>query len=199
MMLAEMNSLSDNPLTYLFLGLEDILSPVDIEKILRTVFAGNKPQSALNGQAVKKIRKTMNEMYGEEGTRGLLMCSGRAAFKYLLSQRGKDLGFETDVFRYAPSRIKMKRGLEILAKWINLTNTEGVEVKAADKTWLLEVKRAGDATLEAGNPMCDYIAGLVQGFLFWAGGGRYYRVLEIDCAKKSGDVCRFAIDKTPLD
>jgi predicted hydrocarbon binding protein len=198
-MIAKTKTLSENPFQYLILGLQEILSPSDLEKLTTASFTGQNTSFSFDVQTVKKMRRTMNEVYGETGARGLLMCSGRAAFTHLLDQQGKELGFEQEVFRFASSKVKLKRGLELLAKWMGRIYSEEVSLVALEKIWSFEVKNQQGAAGEVGTGLCDFTAGLLQGFLFWAGGGKFYRVRETICSLASGDACCFAIDKSPLD
>jgi predicted hydrocarbon binding protein len=195
----ETNLHMDHPLNYFLQGLQEIISPAEMARLTGSNLSGMKSGGTSGLQKVEKIRLTMTEMYGEEGARGLLMCSGRAAFKHLLEEQGKELGFEADVFRFSPNRIKMKRGLELLARWMGQSFSEGITVGSTEKAWILEVKRTSSQLANQDTGMCDYLAGLIQGFLFWAGGGRFYSVRETCCCLLGDESCCFSIDKYPLD
>jgi predicted hydrocarbon binding protein len=48
-------------------------------------------------------------------------------------------------------------------------------------------------------PDCHILAGILQETLSWAGGGRVYRVRELECSAAGAPACLFQIDKKPLE
>jgi predicted hydrocarbon binding protein len=142
----------------------------------------------------------MEEMFGPTGTRGLMVCSGRAAFKYFLKGEGKTLGFDTAQFRLLPTRTKLKKGLQQIALWMQNSSGDVITLKNEDKQWIYEVSSGSEIEgkkISATN--CDFTAGLLQEFLSWAGGGKFYRVKETTCRAAGDSCCSFVIDKFPLE
>lgn len=179
------------------LSLQEILGAETFRKIMKQCSGeANQAESGL----VQPVARTMSEIYGLSGARGLMVCSGRTAFKYLLRQEDKTLGFTTPQFRLLPTRTKLKRGLQQIAAWMQNLSGESIEIKNEEKQWLFEVSgsNAMNPTKRSGND-CDFTAGLLQEFLAWAGGGKFYRVKEQTCRSTGAACCSFAIDKFPLE
>jgi len=173
------------------LGLQEILGAEAYKKLL--AMCGNVQPSAA------PVSRSMSELYGPSGARGLLICSGRAAFKYLLKQQGKALGFDTPQFRLLPTRSKLKRGLHQIAAWMQQTTGDTVTLKSEEKHWLYEVTDGAARNPESKESNCDFTVGLIQEFLAWAGGGKFYRVKESACRNNGAACCTFVIDKFPLE
>jgi predicted hydrocarbon binding protein len=47
--------------------------------------------------------------------------------------------------------------------------------------------------------MCDFTIGLLQEFMAWAGGSKYFRIQEIACRGNGDACCSFKIDKNPIE
>jgi predicted hydrocarbon binding protein len=174
---------------HLVLGLEEVLGPAELERL----------QKHCGGSAdkVDSIRKTMDEFYGASGASGLAICSGRAAFKHLLAETGREIGFEDANYCFLPTRLKIRKGLELLAAWIEKTYDLKTTVKNAGKEFQLEVK---DMSEKGAVPtLCDFTSGLLQGFLTWTSGGKFYVVRETECRGAGAGQCTYTVGKFPLD
>jgi predicted hydrocarbon binding protein len=173
------------------LGLQEILGAEAYKKLM----------SLCGGDwaSVAPVSRNMQELYGPGGARGLLICSGRAAFKYLLKQEGKSLGFDTPQFRLLPSRSKLKRGLHQIADWMQRSSGDAVTIVSEEKHWLYQVADGAARNPESKENNCDFTVGLLQEFLSWAGGGKFYRVKESTCRHDGAACCTFIIDKFPLE
>ncbi len=174
------------------LSLQEILGAEAFKKLLQ--------RCAEKNPAAEPVAETMQEMYGPTGARGLLVCSGRTAFKYLLNREGAALGFDNPQFRLLPTRSKLKRGLHQIAAWMQHSTGDKIEIKNEEKHWVFEV-----SDQESGQPQrkivenCDFTVGLLQEFLAWAGGGKFYRVKESTCRTAGASCCSFIVDKFPLE
>jgi predicted hydrocarbon binding protein len=173
------------------LGLQEILGAEAYKKLM--ILCGSERP------AVAPVSRSMSELYGPSGARGLLICSGRAAFKYLLKQQGKVLGFDTPQFRLLPTRSKLKRGLHQIAAWMQQSTGDTVTLKSEEKHWLYEVTDGPARNPESKESNCDFTVGLIQEFLAWAGSGKFYRVKESACRHSGAACCTFIIDKFPLE
>jgi len=176
----------DSPL---FLGLQETIGPADAAKLLDLLNSGTD----LNGD----VRRKMDEMYGKAGASGVAICSGRAAFKYLLEKDGKAIGFDDPDFRFLPIRIKMRKGLELLARWFELNYGVKTSLNSEEKEFRIEVK---DSVGSSSNTnLCDFTSGLLQGFLAWISGGKFYVVRETECRASGAEKCSFSVGKNPLE
>ncbi len=182
---------------YFVLSLQETLGVDTLNKILH--YCGGKA-SQKGTDLIQPVTQTMKEMFGLTGTRGLLVCSGRAAFKYFLKQEGKRLGFDTTQFRLLPTRTKLKKGLQQIAFWMQESSGEVITIVNEDKHWIYQVASSEKGTHELTSSInCDFMVGLLQEFLAWAGGGKFYRVKEASCRAAGADCCSFVIDKFPLE
>lgn len=173
------------------LGLQEILGAEAYKRLM--VLCGSERPS------VAPVSRNMQELYGPGGARGLLICSGRAAFKYLLKQEGNTLGFDTPQFRLLPARSKLKRGLHQIAAWMEHSTGDTVTIQNEEKHWLYEVAEGASRNLDSKLGNCDFTVGLLQEFLSWAGGGKFYRVKETACRHNGAACCTFIVDKFPLE
>lgn len=138
--------------------------------------------------------------YGALGSQGLALRIGRAAFKYGLEAYGDEMGFRTTEFRLLPAPRRLKTGLKEMAQLIAETYRQTVEVVDTDAFWEWRMLDGPDSLARTEtNTFCYLISGVIQEFLTWAGGGRYYRVTETECRMAGGAACVFRIEKKPLD
>jgi hypothetical protein len=176
-----------NGLSHLWLGLEDVLGPAEVKR-LQTTDAAQEQLSVL--------RSRMDSLYGRTGAHGLAICSGRAAFKHLLETHGQEMGFDETTYRFLPIRLKVRRGLELLARWISKTYGLQVTVVSSDKDFHLKVEGSQEGKSPA---LCDFTVGLLQGFLTWTSGGKFYMVRETECRAMGAGCCDFQVGKNPLE
>ena len=185
---------------YFTLGLIEIIGPEEFEKFARYLSGLKLPENNLTAAQVVPIRQKLNEIYGLTGARGIAMCSGRAAFKHLLNQHGKQLGFENETFRFLPGRLKLKRGLALLADWMGKNHQEKILIENTEKHWLFKVSDCRECVdSKSAGSMCDFTAGCLQEFMSWASGGKFYRIQETSCQGMGDEFCVFAIDKSPVE
>jgi predicted hydrocarbon binding protein len=188
------------PAHFFINGLEETIGPDDLEKLLKSIPNSTQYKNEILPDPLQPVRQKMNELYGPTGARGIAMCSGKAGFKYILKQQSKQLGFESDAFRFLPGKYKLKRGLSLLADWMMEIYHEGIQIENADKHWLFNITGCYECSgFQSSTKMCDFTAGLLQEFMSWAGGGKYYRIEELSCRGQGDELCSFQIDKNPID
>lgn len=176
----------DSPL---FLGLQETIGPADVAK-LRDLLTGG---TDLNSD----VRRKMDEMYGEAGACGVAICSGRAAFKYLLEKDGKAIGFENPDFRFLPIRVKVRKGLELMARWFEINYGVKTSLHSAEGEFQIDVKDSSGGS--SSTTLCDFTSGLLQGLLAWISGGKFYVVRETECRASGAEKCSFSVGKNPLE
>ena len=176
----------DSPL---FLGLEETIGTADTAELKK--LAQGKPEITAD------VLNQMDEMYGKAGTSGVAICSGRAAFKYLLEKDGREIGFESLDFRFLPIRVKVRRGLELMAGWFEKNYGVKASVRSGEGEFHVDVSDAEEGKSSA--TLCDFTTGLLQGFLAWMSGGKFYVVRETECRASGADKCSFSVGKNPLE
>jgi predicted hydrocarbon binding protein len=184
-----------NSFNYYLLGLKETVGPTEVSKLFEAL-PNLEKEPEFSAEQVRSIRAKMDSLYGMTGARGVALCSGRAAFKHLLSEQSQQLGFDNEDFRFLPGGLKLKKGLVLLANWMEKAYRESIQLEALESHWVFQISNC----LECGfGGMCDFTAGLLQEFMSWAGGGKFYRVSEISCQNRGQDCCRFQIDKKPIE
>lgn len=180
--------------THFFLGLEEVLGTEELSRV-SILSNTNIPEDE-----ILPVRKQMDKVYGKQSARGLAICSGRAAFKYLLEKDGRSIGFEDVDYHFLPIRLKVKKGLEMLAKWVERTYAVSVTIHSGSTDFEVEMKsQNGERTPANDVCMCDFISGLLQEFLAWVSGGKFYPVHETLCRGAGDSLCNIQVSRQPLD
>lgn len=137
--------------------------------------------------------------YGPRGGQGIALRIGRSAFRCALNHLGDSAGFTSVEFRLLPAPRRIERGLHVLAGAIADLTGDEITVEAETTGWLWKVTSRGPAQGQPLSSSCCLIAGLLQGFMSWAGGGRFYQVRETECRANGSAACTFLIDSRPVD
>ena len=144
----------------------------------------------------------LERLYGVRGGRGLSVLVGRAAFTYVLKHFGKLYGLKDSDFRLLPVPRRIQAGLGKLAQIFEQQFEQQAVVRDEGTYWTWTVENClncrGQSAV-AGEVSCYFIVGLLQEYLSWASGGRFYPVVEMECAVLGGNCCVFRIDRKPLD
>jgi predicted hydrocarbon binding protein len=142
----------------------------------------------------------LKEIYGAPGGRGLAMRIGRATFRSLLKYYGDQAGFRSMEYRLLPSPRRVQNGLQALALLLAEQTASDIVVSEDDTSWIWRVQPSSACgENKAADQDCYLTAGLLQEFTTWAGGGRFYRVVETECRESGGSACLYRIEKKPLD
>jgi predicted hydrocarbon binding protein len=142
----------------------------------------------------------LEQRYGAVGGRGLALRIGRSAFKYLLQRRGEAMGLTSVDFRLQRAPQRMMAGLHLLAHEMITASHDQIAISETDGHWVWRSERCPVCWgRHTGAASCYLTVGLIQEFLAWAGGGRYYRVMETECRAAGSATCSFWVEKKPLD
>jgi predicted hydrocarbon binding protein len=95
----------------------------------------------------------------------------------------------------------METGLRQLAIVFNHQFGERVSLEEQATHWLWTAEDCLNCCHgnHSADCSCYLMIGILQEFLSWASGGRFYPVVELECAVSDGQRCVFRIDKKPLD
>jgi predicted hydrocarbon binding protein len=192
----------------LLLSLEEIIGRNGINTVLNNArlsnLIGDYPPGNLDLQFehdhFSKIMIALEKVYGQQSGRGLARRVGHAAFKYGLREFGSSTDVSSLSFRLLPWHRKMRSGLNTLADILNRLAGQCVRVEEQDDRFLwytdpcpLCYERKTD------DPVCEFIAGVLQEMLYWLSGSKYFIVNEIQCVASGDPMCTVAINKKPLE
>jgi len=179
-------------------GAREILGMELVQKVFQRIGHEDIPiDRGMRGVPVRlqvgPFFQALAEIYGEAGSRGLALRIGRAAFQYRLKKYCDQAGFRAMEFRLLPAPRRLESGLRSLAQIVERECGGKIQVSDEGAYWQWRVTR------KATTQDCFLIAGLLQEFTYWAGGGRVYRVEETECQACGSLACTYRIEKRPLD
>lgn len=173
----------------LLAGAVEILGPLDAEKAIRRC-----KDWACGGSAswLCSFQAGLEETYGTLGGCGIALRVGRVMFNYLLRGDGEEMGLTGLEFRLRPTPVRLRIGLERLAGKLGELSSRPVRLLDEGKNWSWQSVCCEGEHGEAGF-YCTI--GIVQEFLSWAGGGKFYPVAGL--AEKGAYTLR--INKQAVD
>jgi bacteriochlorophyll 4-vinyl reductase len=146
------------------------------------------------------MTRALETLYGSQVGAGIAYRAGRVSFKYFLAVFGAKLGFSDLDFRLLPLNKRKMEGLFRISK--EMFTAYGMESTIRDeKTWIaVEIQNCVECKGEKSlHPSCHFVAGFLQEYLAWMGGGRFFAVQETTCRANGGSSCTFELSKQPLD
>jgi len=151
-----------------------------------------------NQLSIVDIHKQLMELIGDICTIGIEQRIGEAGFRNFLSKLGEDSGFFTSSIKFLPIRQKFVAGLKILAGLYREKMNEDAVV--------LETAQAYQIRL-GGNPVkpgqhylgCTFVTGFLKEYGAWAGCGKVFQVIEVECRRQGFSHCVYNISKIPLE
>ncbi len=176
---------------YLTIGMEVLLGDSAIEKWINPVTARDGASDHF-----LSFESNMELTTEPQCLKGLVLEAGRIAFDNLLKDAGEEIGIQSTSFRMLPTRSRLEKGLRLMAEWFQTCWNWQCSVEEAEDHWTW-IFNPGSENLDqkANEARIDFLQGLIQGFLTWAGGGKYYSVVQL----KEKETCSYKIKKTPLD
>lgn len=146
------------------------------------------------------LMRSLDDMYGPRGGRGLALRSGRAAFKYGIKEFGPVLGIADLAFRLLPLNMKLKVGADVFAETFNKFSDQVVKVAdEEDRIVWQNVRCPMCWGRQTDSPCCHLAIGILQEALYWVSGGKHFDVTQTTCHACGDEVCTFVIDKKPMD
>ena len=188
-------------------GMEELMGRSGVDTVLH--FASldaltqndSKPrmESAFSFEAVSLLQRTLEQIYGPRGGRGLALRIGRACFKYGLKEYGSTLGLTEMAFRLLPLATKLHLGAHSFAGLFNRHTDQRVRVEEKEEQIIWIIERCPLCwERKAEEPVCHLAVGLLQESLYWLSGGKVFNVEETTCIARGDTACTIVIDKTPI-
>jgi len=180
---------------------EEVLGKQKFEAALQQagleIVRGNVPDLPFDAPA--RLSEALEEIYGEQASRGLCLRAGRVMFHRGLRVFSGILGLSHRSFRLLPPQQKVLRGLDLLAWLLNHYSDQRVRVEKHPKDLLLINEKCPHCwNLKKDSPCCQLTVGVLQEGLAWACNGKQYSVEEISCRAKGEPSCTYRIIRKPL-
>jgi len=137
--------------------------------------------------------------YGPQGTRGILLRSGRAGFSALMGAPNGPHRLLSLGYRLQSLPARLRSGLGELAACLQRETHQSITVMEEAGHWRWQMQASPWSQGGANNPAaqeCCFVGGLLQEFFAWTSGGRYYPVRAL---AGDGAACALRIEKTPVD
>jgi hypothetical protein len=143
-----------------------------------------------------KVYQALEDIYGEQTTRGICQRSGRVMFRSGLRAFSGILGLSHRGFRLLPPAQKILRGADLLAWLLNHYSDQRVRVEKHLQELLLINERCPHCwELTRSSPCCQLPLGALKEGLAWACSSRQYSVEEISCRAMGDSSCTYRIKR----
>ena len=197
--------LPHNPELIIDASLSEIIGTAGIAAVLELVrltqvAAPKKSAQIGNIFAIRPLESALESIYGSQAGAGIAFRAGKVSFKYFLSMFGDKLGFSDINFRLLPMNRRKLEGLSRISS--EFRDTFGLQTTIRDKEafFFVEIRDCFECAGEtSAQPSCHFIAGFLQEFLAWIGGGRFYPVKESSCMAKGDKCCSFELSKQAVE
>ena len=189
-------------------ALEEVMGKSGVNALLNLAtlpeLIGNYPPANLDREFdfadFGAIGRSLEEMYGPRGGRGLGVRAGRAAFAEGLSKFGATAGVADLAFKVLPTGTKLKVGLKAMAETFNKFSDQKSEVSEAEDHFVYTISQCPVCwNRKSDRPVCFAAVGILQEGLHWVSGGKNFRVEEVSCIAQGEEVCTIHVYKQPLD
>jgi predicted hydrocarbon binding protein len=179
-------------------GLIEILGDAAWEELCRGQGGGGTPGE--EGIGLSQVLTTLRGEYGENTGLGLAQRAGGAAFKYFQTQFSEQLKLTSLEMRTRPLHARLREGLKSMAACLNREFGMDVTFEERGGEWFLTANACPEcAGSKSPGPICYFAVGLIQEFLGWSAGSKFYPVEETTCTARGDASCEFHISREPID
>lgn len=189
-------------------ALEDVMGKNGLNAILNLAHLSelidNYPPANLERQFdfayLSMLGIGLEEMYGPRGGHGLSERAGRTTFADALRNFGAMAGASDLAFKVLPLQTKLRLGLPAMAKIFSQISDQHSTVEEKEGVFHYVIHRCPVCWGRSGEPrpVCGIATGLLKESLKWVSGGNEFRVDESECIASGDEVCRFVVQKQPL-
>ncbi len=182
-------------------GVREIIGP---EELANAVAKSDMDQlmspeeTTLRLSAIRALHSIFLNRFGSLPVQGIARQSGRSFFNYFLKFYGKEAGFEELEFRLLPPRQRILAGLKSLAQVVGRECHCPVDVSEQESKWVWKMNYLPGIE-KGGKDQCQFTQGVLQGYLTWISGGKYYPVEECNEAIEGQTAFVIEIAQQPID
>jgi hypothetical protein len=149
--------------------------------------------------ALGRIHRAMEELYGSRTGRQLARRVGRVCFRMGAEELRPVLGLADLLFRVLPLRMRVRIGFEVLAHMSDRFSDQVVRLEEDGEYFRWISERCGVCWgRDTDVPCCDFSVGLLEEGLHWFSGGASFFIEESSCIAAGQDACTILIGKRPL-
>jgi len=179
-------------------GLNALLNLIDLREYMQELPPDNLERE-FDFANISNFNRSLWELYGPRGGRGLALRGGRAIFSKGLMQFGALAGVSDLAFKVLPLKTKLKIGIPAVARIFTQFSDQISNVEEMDDHFLYRIERCSECWQQKSEqPICYIAVGILQQTLRWVSGGLEFRVDQIACKAMGEEACVFKIDKDPI-
>jgi len=191
----------------ILLGMEEIIGPAKVRTLVDQANLSDPVRPGITGNQGSGIpvdehnplQSCLENEYGLAAGRGLALRSGRASFRHLLCEFGKELGLTDLEFRLLPLAGRLRNGSQALAGLFNRFTDQQIKVELEKDHILWNIKPSYEVDrFHLGSPACQFMVGMLQEALYWVSGGKTFQVEEAHCISCGSTACSIRIQKDPI-
>jgi predicted hydrocarbon binding protein len=151
-------------------------------------------------EEIGRLSQVLEEMYGAHSGRQLSRRIGRACFQQGIVDLRPVLGLADVMFRLLPLSMKLKVGVEVLARMFNKFSDHRVRLDEDGQYIRWIVERCGICWERTSDmPCCQLAVGLLEEGLYWVSGGETFYVEEVSCLAAGDPSCTLLVSKRPSE
>ena len=180
-------------------GLAAILKHAGLDELINS-FPPKNREKAFDFSYYSAINHAIRDIYGERGSRVLLLRAGRATFDELLKSYNAMLGAADLAMKLVPLKVKLSLGLNAVAKVFNSVSDQQTSVEDNESEFIYSVHNCPACWGFEGvdSPICFMQVGLIKEGLKWLSNGKEFDVYENTCHAMGAEACTFVIHKEPI-
>ena len=139
------------------------------------------------------LTQTLESLYGVRGAQGIAVRTGQVFFRDFFRSFGMSTGMMSRSFRMLTKPKRIQRGIEVIAQSLGsyMPNIQA-DVIQDSENWFLRFSKLDFLSHAPGTAsiMLKFVVGILQEFLSWTSGGKFYPVSEMTLAAevKSGPI-----------
>lgn len=176
----------------------EILGDAAWEELCRSLDGDGTPGG--EGIGLSRVLTNLRGEYGENAGLGLAQRAGGASFKYFQTQFSDQLQITSLEMRTRPLHARLREGLKSIAACLNREFGLDVAFEERGGEWFWTSKECAEcAGGKSHEPICYFTVGLIQEFLGWSAGSKFYPVEEIACIARGDALCILHIHSSSIE
>jgi hypothetical protein len=150
-------------------------------------------------EMIGRLQSALEKAYGPRAGHGIALRTGRACFRHGLREFGPLVGLTDLAFRLLPLPAKLNVGSRSFADVFNKYSDQRVSIEQDRERIYWNIDRCPVCWGRSSDaPACHLAIGVLQEALYWASGGKFFNVEEMQCVAQGDSCCKIVIDKTPM-